>query len=97
MKIFTTCQALCFLFLKKNKFNEKNKLQSEKRRSRAHDVKNDRLRFFHVGFTQDGRAMEQPILKSSCSSALKEDFLFLCFDKRHFMQACSLFVNWDIK
>jgi len=94
-KSFSRYFSLCSL--KKENFNEKKEFQPENRRSRAHAVKNDRLRFFHGGFTQVGRAMEQPILKSSCSFALKEDFLFLCFDRRHFMQVCSVFLHWTSK
>jgi len=97
MKSFTTCQALCFSLLKKEKFNVKNKFQLEKRRRRAHAVKNDRLRFFHGGFTQGGRSTEKEILNSSCSFALKEDFLFFCFDRRYFMQACSVYLHWTSK
>jgi len=44
-----------------------------------------------------GRAMEQSIFKSSCSFALKEDFLFFCFDRRYFMQACSVYLHWTSK
>ena len=59
VKFTLTCPLLALCSSKKEKFNEKKKLQPEKRRSRAHAVKNDRLRFFHGGFTQVGRTTEQ--------------------------------------
>jgi|GEM_PF-1773720 len=97
MKLFTTFQSLRFSLLKKENFNEKKTFQPENRRRLAHAVKNDRFRFFHCGFKQVGRATEKEILESSYSFALKEDFLFLCFDRRHFMQACSVFLHWGKK
>ncbi len=80
----------------KKKILMKKESYSEKSRRREHDVKNDRLRFFHIGLTQGGLATEKPRLffKGSCSSALSEDFLFLVLDVRHFKQACSIYLDW---
>ncbi|AHJ12435.1 hypothetical protein [Sulfurospirillum multivorans] len=77
----------CFSLLRE-KFNEKKKLQLEKRRSRAHDVKNDRLRFFHVGFTQVGRSMEKPSLGN---------LVFIVIDVENFKKALEIELIWTSK
>jgi len=87
MKPFTTCPSLRPSLLRE-KFNEKKKLQPEKRRSRAHDVKNDCLRFFHVGFTRVGRSTEKPSLGN---------LVFIVIDVENFKKALFVPIVWTSK
>lgn len=87
MKPFTICPSLRPSLLRE-KFNEKKKLQPEKRRSRAHDVKNDRLRFFHVGFTQVGRSTEKPSFGN---------FVLIVIDVENFKKALCIPIIWTSK
>ncbi|KFL34347.1 hypothetical protein JU57_06175 [Sulfurospirillum sp. SCADC] len=88
MQSFLTCPSLCSSLFKRENFNEKKKFQPEKRRRRAHDVKNDRLRFFHVGFTQVGRATE----KSSLG-----DLVLIVINVENFKKALCVPMFWTSK
>lgn len=87
MKLFTICPSLRPSLLRE-KFNDKKKLQPEKRRSRAHDVKNDRLRFFHGGFTQVGRLTEKPSLGN---------LVLIVIDVENFKKALRIPMVWTFK
>lgn len=88
MQFFITCPLLALRSLKKENFNEKKEFQPENSRSRAYDVKNDRLRFFHVGFTQGGRAMEKPSLG---------DLVLIVLDVENFKKALCIPMFWTSK